>query len=523
MKRRVKKLICNSLCMMGIFSMLFSGALSADAASKTVNGVLSNNIHDGEYYSRAAVSMSAMVNNNDGTISRVESFGDIILVERYNAKLTLIEQKFLNMELPIYGGCFSGANVNYVLFGNENYSNDKKKETVRVVVYSKNWQRLGAASLYGCNTQVPFEGCNVDLSECGEATYVRMGHRTYEGVDTTLTFGFNSSNFYVFDILCSDPDTKKSVFRDSAATFIDVSDGSVVVADHSLVDPYACMVSKFDSGVGVSFSEKKVFKNTALALGDGTAVLGGVAAASQYYLLAGSASPQDGTSTNNNIFIAAVPKNTFEGSAEIGYLTGFAYGDGYTANAPYLVKIDGDHFVVIWECTKGYAETETVNYAYIDGAGNLRAEVQSMEGCLSDCKPVLCGNNIYWYTTNGVSMKINSIPSMPVTKTGRTAEASEAVVYKGVDYSMVYDFNYYVNSYSAIRVLYQNDPSGALRHFVEYGMKEGRKACENFDPAVYKANYADVRNAYGNDWKSYYIHFMKAGYAEGRNARTYKK
>lgn len=120
-------------------------------------------------------------------------------------------------------------------------------------------------------------------------------------------------------------------------------------------------------------------------------------------------------------------------------------------------------------------------------------------------------------------MKINSIPSMPVTKTGRTAEASKAVVYKGVDYSMVYDFNYYVNSYPAIRVLYQNDPSGALRHFVEYGMKEGRKACENFDPAVYKANYADVRNAYGNDWKSYYIHFMKAGYAEGRNARTYKK
>jgi hypothetical protein len=70
-----------------------------------------------------------------------------------------------------------------------------------------------------------------------------------------------------------------------------------------------------------------------------------------------------------------------------------------------------------------------------------------------------------------------------------------------------------------VRVLYQTDPKGALAHFVNHGMAEGRQGCENFNVFVYKANYADVRNAYGDDLKQYYLHFMNYGYAEGRSAQ----
>jgi hypothetical protein len=93
----------------------------------------------------------------------------------------------------------------------------------------------------------------------------------------------------------------------------------------------------------------------------------------------------------------------------------------------------------------------------------------------------------------------------------------------GVDYSKVYDFNYYINNYSDLKKAFGNDDVAALKHFVKYGMKEGRKASEGFDLKIYKSNYADLRRAFGNTQESnkdYYMHFVKYGSRECRNAVT---
>ena len=82
-----------------------------------------------------------------------------------------------------------------------------------------------------------------------------------------------------------------------------------------------------------------------------------------------------------------------------------------------------------------------------------------------------------------------------------------------------FDFSYYISKYPDIRVLYQDDPAAALRHFVTAGMAEGRQASDNFNVYNYAARYADLRNAYGKDLKQYYMHFIKYGAGEGRNGR----
>ena len=98
-----------------------------------------------------------------------------------------------------------------------------------------------------------------------------------------------------------------------------------------------------------------------------------------------------------------------------------------------------------------------------------------------------------------------------------TGNVSGAVtVYNGIDYSSVYDYNYYISKYSDLRRLYGNDDVGALRHFVLAGMAEGRRASENFDVQSYKNAYADLRLAYGNDLTKYYLHYIRAGKKEGR-------
>ena len=90
----------------------------------------------------------------------------------------------------------------------------------------------------------------------------------------------------------------------------------------------------------------------------------------------------------------------------------------------------------------------------------------------------------------------------------------------GVDYSAVFDFNYYINRYPDIRVLMGNNPEAALQHFITSGMAEGRQGCENFNVAVYRENYSDLQAAFGNNLQLYYLHFMTSGNSEGRNART---
>ena len=55
-----------------------------------------------------------------------------------------------------------------------------------------------------------------------------------------------------------------------------------------------------------------------------------------------------------------------------------------------------------------------------------------------------------------------------------SAKASGTTVYNGVDYSSVYDFDYYISHYPDIAQFFSNDPQGALEHFVIFGISEGR-------------------------------------------------
>ena len=52
-------------------------------------------------------------------------------------------------ELTDYGGFFSGEDAYYFLFAEDNTEENDDKEVFRVVKYSKDWKRLGAAAITG--------------------------------------------------------------------------------------------------------------------------------------------------------------------------------------------------------------------------------------------------------------------------------------------------------------------------------------------------------------------------------------
>ena len=74
---------------------------------------------------------------------------------------------------------------------------------------------------------------------------------------------------------------------------------------------------------------------------------------------------------------------------------------------------------------------------------------------------------------------------------------SPVTIYKGTDFSAIYDFSYYWNHYTDVQQsVGRYDDAGTLKHFVETGLKEGRQAKESCDQTVYD----DLKNKLYNPY-----------------------
>lgn len=92
-------------------------------------------------------------------------------------------------------------------------------------------------------------------------------------------------------------------------------------------------------------------------------------------------------------------------------------------------------------------------------------------------------------------------------------------VYNGIDYSAVYNKNYYYANNPDVAKAFGNDSQKLIWHFVTYGMAEGRCAKNDFNAVKYMYGLLndDLRAAYGGDMVKYYEHYMNFGQYEGRS------
>lgn len=94
----------------------------------------------------------------------------------------------------------------------------------------------------------------------------------------------------------------------------------------------------------------------------------------------------------------------------------------------------------------------------------------------------------------------------------------------GINYSAVFDGNFYMNRYADLRRAFVRtvrgvdifDDVGALQHFINNGMREGRQAHSNFNVTAYRNRYGDLQRAFGADLPRFYMHFITHGQREGR-------
>ena len=88
-----------------------------------------------------------------------------------------------------------------------------------------------------------------------------------------------------------------------------------------------------------------------------------------------------------------------------------------------------------------------------------------------------------------------------------------------VDYTAVFDADYYYNAYADLKSAIGNDQEKLLQHFVVFGMQEGRRGNDEFDVKAYMENNPDLVQVFGpTDYASYYLHYITYGKNEGRSA-----
>ena len=91
-------------------------------------------------------------------------------------------------------------------------------------------------------------------------------------------------------------------------------------------------------------------------------------------------------------------------------------------------------------------------------------------------------------------------------------------VYNGLEYSLVFNPNYYSNKYADLKKAFGTNTDQLFNHFCTYGMKEGRQAISTFNVKKYKSYYDDLQKAFGSNLPLYYKHYIEYGKKEKRKA-----
>jgi len=76
------------------------------------------------------------------------------------------------------------------------------------------------------------------------------------------------------------------------------------------------------------------------------------------------------------------------------------------------------------------------------------------------------------------------------------------------DLEGVYNYDYYIAHYPAVRAITGGARKETLEFFFQYGINAGHQGCETFNVWDYIENQPDLKEIYGHDLRSYYYNYL---------------
>ena len=388
-----------------------------------LSGRTTDNASDNHYNTWSSVTNSYLVQNSDGTLTRLENTSSGIVVENYSADGNkLISQRTISKELNLFGGFYSGKDYNYLVFGQNNTFESDSKEVVRVVKYTKSWSKVNSCSISGVNTTKPFSAGSLRMEEAGGKLYVYTCHEMYADSDginhqANMLFTIDESSMSLTDSMYDVSNLTDGYVSHSFNQFIkaDESGKYIYRVDHSESSNYT-MNGSYLSVNGITLTKYKADgKSTAVSVSIPVkfdmnksnytgASIGGFELGSGNCLIAYAKDVSSSCKTRN-VYIS-VTDELFNGTQNIA-LTNYGTSSKVTCRTPQLIKINDNLFLVMWEeynSSTGKTATKTMT---VDSNGKTVTKAISHSFGLSDCQPVVCSDGmVKWYVTN------NSAPTL---------------------------------------------------------------------------------------------------------------
>ena len=402
-------------------ALIFTGGTSvtAKAAVNTKSDIeIATRLHN---YSRSASPIgSYLVDIGNGNMMRVQSDYDSsnIYVEYYDSQYNVTGVRQLAPELPIYGGFYSGSDAYYIVTGQKNEEESDTVECYRITKYDKNWNRIGSAGLYDCNTFLPFRAGCVRMTEADGYLFVRTSHQMYLSSDglrhqANVTIQFDENKLVITDSYTDVMNSKYGYVSHSFNQFIKTEGNHLVAVDHGDAYPRSIVLTEYQTDFtnGQFISNMNYWKNPCKStdlfeftgeIGDNAtgASVGGFEVTDSAYLVAANSINQEDTSDDRSRHdyrnVCIVGKSKRDGHTFVNWLTNLE-GD-LSATTPYLVKINDNKYLVIWSYQK--RSVGAIDYTYIDADGSQISPVYTMNGMLSDCEPVYINDTVVWYTSD---------------------------------------------------------------------------------------------------------------------------
>lgn len=434
MKMSCKKALALIISLCLVFSV--SGMFPVYAKTNDVPSV--SNAYAGEYTgmgfgsSKWASVSNSYIYESGANIVRVYFTDGKLAIVTTDKSGNIISSAVKNAELPLFGGFFAGEKYNYAVFGQENLSESNDALVVRVVKYSKNWDRLAACDIYGSNTRVPFDGGCLRMDEYDGHLYIHTSHLMYEDCDgvnhqANMSFMINEETMKLEDSATDIWNVSTGYVSHSFNQFIKTDGKNIYRVDHGDANPRAVVLTKgsIDNVSGyvsyidlVDIDGNHGDNETGVSVGGMELTENGVITA---YTKTERNESGAFLSYNGNIYLAIADKGL--NHVTTVEITDYNKNTGIAAYTPRLVKFSDTLFALLWTERQLDADGVETAYVFIDNNGSIIGDVErSSHLILSDCQPVVMSDgSAVWFAGSGSSGSnygINPACSLKSLKTG---------------------------------------------------------------------------------------------------------
>jgi len=356
---------------------------------------------------------SYMYVNNDNEFCVADVSNNIIRIDTYSTQnYKLINSKTVDMELPIFGGLYSGNDYNFIVFGQENASENNDVVTFKTVKYSKQWEKISEADYSNNNTIEPFSAGSLRMTEHNGYLYVRSSHKMYKSDDgynhqSNITYSINIDNMNIVDQFSTVMNINYGYVSHSFNQYIAVDNGKLITLDLGDAYPRSVVLIKYNNSLndgkfisGGNCDSVDMFKISGDVGDNRTGVtIGGFEVSDKNYISVISSIDQNEKSDFRDVIMLLCDKN----SSDVKETNITNYADsGKTASTPYIAKTLDGNYIILWEefiNSSNSSIDNGVKYVKVNENGELLTDIKSFKeaNLSSDCQPVCINNEIVWY------------------------------------------------------------------------------------------------------------------------------